>query len=85
MAKAKTAAERQAEKRKRDAERNKELGLERICVFSQFKGTRACLDQLKEDHGFDQDNEVITLLIHNAATCDLSQQQALLAVPQKTA
>lgn len=77
----KAAAKRQAEKRKREAAHNKKLGLEQVCVYSQFKGTRACLNQLKKDHGFTQDSEVITLLIHNAANSDLSQQAELLAIP----
>lgn len=83
---AKTAAERKADQRKRDDERNKEMGLEEICVFSQFKGTREHLDQIKQDHGFEQDNEVITFLIHNTANSDLSRQKEMLATPQhKTA
>lgn len=79
---AKTAAERQADKRKRDAEHRAAVGAE---LFSMdiFRGTRECLDQLKADHGFEDDGEIVTLLIHNLNNCDMSRQKELLSVPQK--
>lgn len=86
---AKTTAERKAEQRLRDDERNKALGLEKISVYSQFKGTRECLDFLKEAGGFEQDAEAITIMIHSNAEIlkrDMSRKDELLQIPtQKTA
>lgn len=62
---AKTAAERQADKRRRDARHLEEVGAEALNM-TIYKGTRAALDSLKLAGNFEQDEEVITLLLHNA-------------------
>lgn len=51
-----------------------------------YSGTRKELDELKQGHGFEDDGEIITLLIHNLSKCDMSLQEKLLAIPKpKTA
>tara|TARA_R110000823_G_scaffold240307_1_gene365330 strand:+ start:352 stop:600 length:249 start_codon:yes stop_codon:yes gene_type:complete len=62
---AKTAAERKAEQRKRNSEYLKEMGAESLSI-TMYNGTLAALDRLKLAGGFEQSEEVITLLIHNA-------------------
>jgi hypothetical protein len=79
---AKTAAQRKADQRKREAEHLEKMGAEQV-VYTMFRGTRERLDQIKKDHGFEEDAEVFTLLIHNLKDCDMSRQSELLKVPQK--
>ena len=77
---AKTAAERQADKRRRDAKHLEEVGAEALNM-TIYKGTRAALDSLKLAGNFEQDEEVITLLLHNAdklIKCDMSHLNNLL-------
>ena len=62
---AKTAAERKADQRLRDAKHLEEMGAE-VITATIYKGTRLALDSLKLAGGFEQDEEVITLLLHNA-------------------
>ena len=78
---AKTAAERKRKQREREAEYLEKMGTEQI-IYTMFRGTRERLDQLKKDHGFEEDAEVFTYLIHNTADRDMSQQSELLKVPQ---
>ena len=54
---AKTAAERQADKRRRDAKHLEEVGAEALNM-TIYKGTRAALDSLKLAGNFEQDEEV---------------------------
>lgn len=77
---AKSAAERKANERKRKAEHLKAVGAKPFNM-TMYSGTRECLDRLKEDHGFEEDGEIITRLIHNVSYRDKSQQAELLAVP----
>jgi hypothetical protein len=77
---AKTPAERQADKRKRDKAHLAEMEQELI-PLTVYKGTRASLDILKKLGDFEQDEEVITLLIRNADIIlkrDMSQLNSLL-------
>ena len=76
----KSAAERKADQRRREKEHRDAVGA-RLFQMDMFRGTRESLDLLKEIHGFEDDGEVVTLLIHNAAKCDKSQQKILLAIP----
>lgn len=78
---AKTVAERKADERKRKAERLAALGAQELKMVI-YSGTRECLDKLKQDHGFEQDEEIITLLIHNLSAGDKTLQSELLKTPQ---
>lgn len=77
---AKSVNERKADQRRREKEHREAVGA-RLFQMDMFRGTRESLDLLKEIHGFEDDGEVVTLLIHNIAKCDKSQQEKLLAVP----
>jgi len=81
---AKTVAERKDDERKRKAARLKELGAQELKMVI-YSGTRECLDQLKQAHGFDDDKagdeELITYLIHNISNCDTSQFKHLFEIP----
>lgn len=79
---AKTAAERKADQRKREAEYLEKMGAEVIELMT-FSGTRSELDQLKAAHEFEEDAEVITILIHNVAKLSIDQQRELLAIPTR--
>lgn len=77
----KTAAERQADKRKRDAERLAALG-HQVMPFEMYQGTAQALDRLCAAGGFEQRAEVITLLIHAAdqiAQRDMSRFNELMS------
>lgn len=62
---AKSAAERKADQRKREAERLERLG-HRVMQLEMFRGTSEALERLCKAGDFDQPAEVITLLIHAA-------------------
>lgn len=62
---AKSAAERKADQRKREAERLARLG-HRVIPLELYQGTADALDRLCQIGGFEQAAEVITLLIHSA-------------------
>lgn len=82
---AKSDAERKRKQREKEAEHREAVGAE-LFSMDMFRGTRECLDQLKADHCFEEDGEIVTLLIHNLANCDMSRQSALLQTPElKTA
>ncbi|WP_271270259.1 hypothetical protein [Aliamphritea hakodatensis] len=78
---AKSAAKRKAEQLQREKEHREAVGAQ-LFQMDMFRRTREHLDKLKSDHGFEEDGEVVTLLIHNIANCDMSRQKELLAVPQ---
>lgn len=62
---AKTAAERKAAQRQREAERRARLGC-RVMQLEMYQGTAEALDRICKAGGFEQPAEVITLLIHSA-------------------
>ena len=62
---AKSPAQRKKEQRERDAQRLVDLGAQALNM-TIYNGTRLALDSLKLAGGFEQDEEVITLLLHNA-------------------
>ncbi len=47
-----------------------------------FGGTRKELDQLKSEHDFEEDAEIITLMIHNLAKPSHVTQKELLSIPE---
>lgn len=83
---AKTDAQRKADQRKREAAHLAKMGAE-VLQLTLYKGTRAELDKLKSDHGFEDgpagDGELITYLIHNAVKRDMSQQADLVSIPKR--
>ena len=77
----KTAAERKADQRKREAERLAALG-HQVMPFEMYQGTAQALDRLCAAGGFEQRAEVITMLIHAAdriAQRDMSRFNELLS------
>lgn len=78
---AKTAAQRKKEQRQREAEHLARVGAKSFAMV-MYSGTRERLEKLKTDHGFEDDGEIVTLMIHNLSDCDMSRQTELLAVPQ---
>lgn len=62
---AKSAAERKADERKRNAERLERLG-HRVMQLEMYQGTAEALDRICQIGAFEQPAEVITLLIHSA-------------------
>ena len=77
---AKTAAERKADQRKREAEYLKKMGAEEKKITMNH-GTLAELAFLKEVGGFEESAEAITVMIHNVAGIlkrDMSQKESLL-------
>ena len=77
----KSAKERKAEQREREAERLAALG-HQVMPFEMYQGTAQTLDRLCAAGGFEQRAEVITLLIHAAdqiAQRDMSRFNELMS------
>lgn len=62
---AKTAAERKRDQREREAARLKELGATEI-KLTLYSGTSSALERIMASAGFEEAEEAITVLIHNA-------------------
>ncbi len=80
---AKTAAERKADQRVRDALRKIEMGAEDITI-TMYAGTLAELAFIKKAGGFEESEEAITVLIHNVADIikrDGHEKNKLLKLP----
>lgn len=78
---AKSAKERKADQREREAERLAALG-HQVMPFEMYQGTSQALDRLCAAGGFEQRAEVITLLIHAAdriAQRDMSRFNELMS------
>lgn len=77
----KSAKERKAEQREREAERLAALG-HQVMPFEMYQGTAQALDRLCAAGGFEQRAKVITLLIHAAdqiAQRDMSRFNELMS------
>lgn len=82
----KSAKERKAEQREREAERLAALG-HQVMQLEIYQGTALALDRLCAAGGFEQPAEVITFLIHHAdeiAKRDMSRFREMVAVPRST-
>lgn len=85
----KTAAERKADQRKREAERLAALG-HQVMPFEMYQRTAEALDRICAAGGFEQRAEVLTLLtllIHSAdqiAQRDMSRFNELITPPRST-
>jgi len=80
---AKTSAQRKREERERKAQHLINVGAKSYAI-QLYRATQEELEYLKQAGGFDQDEEVIALLIKNAAEIikrDMSQINVLLKVP----
>lgn len=78
---AKSAKERKADQREREAERLAALG-HQVMPFEMYQGTAQALDRLCAAGGFEQRAEVLTLLIHAAdqiAQRDMSRFNQLMS------
>jgi len=83
---AKTAAQRKADQRIRDALRQIEMGAEDVTI-TMYRSTQAELEFIKEAGGFEESEEAITVLIHNAAAIikrDSHEKNDLLKLPNST-
>lgn len=82
----KTAAERKADQRKREAERLAALG-HQVMPFEMYRRTAEALDRICAAGGFEQRAEVLTLLIHHAdqiAKRDMSRFAEMVTPPRST-
>ncbi len=80
---AKSAKERKQDQRKREAEHREKMGAE-ILALEMYAGTLAELAFIKEVGGFEESEEAITVLIHNAAAIikrDSHEKNKLLKLP----
>lgn len=80
----KTAAERKADQRKREAERLAALG-HQVMPFEMYQSTAEAPDRICAAGGFEQRAEVLTLLIHAAdriAERDMSRFNELVSIPR---
>lgn len=83
---AKSAKERKADQREREAERLAALG-QQVMPFEMYQRTAEALDRICAAGGFEQRAEVITFLIHHAdeiAKRDMSRFREMVAVPRST-
>lgn len=83
---AKSAKERKADQREREAERLAALG-HTVFRFAMLRSTSEALERLCSVGGFEQPAEVITFLIHHAdemAKRDMSRFREMVAVPRST-
>ncbi len=83
---AKSAKERKAEQRDREAERLAALG-HQVMQFEMYQRTAEALDRICAAGGFEQRGEVLTLLIHSAdqlAKRDMSRFNELITPPRST-
>jgi hypothetical protein len=83
---AKSAKERKAEQREREAERLAALG-HTVFRFEMLGSTSDALQRLCSAGGFEQPAEVLTFLIHHAdeiAKRDMSRFREMVAVPRAT-
>lgn len=79
---AKTAAQRKADQRRREAEHLKAVGASNLSM-TVFRGTSEDIQFLTKIGGFEQVAEMLTVLIHNARIeieRDTSQKDVLLNV-----
>ena len=80
---AKTVAQRKADQRKREEDRLNEMGAV-VETLTMYRGTQECLEFIKQVGGFEESEEAITVLIHNAAAIikrDSHEKNKLLKLP----
>lgn len=83
---AKSAKERKADQREREAERLAALG-HHVMQFEMYQRTAEALDRICAAGGFEQRGEVLTLLIHHAdqiAQRDMSRFAEMVRPPRST-
>ncbi|WP_144958403.1 hypothetical protein [Pseudomonas oryzihabitans] len=83
---AKSAKERKADQREREAERLAALG-HQVMQFEMYQRTAEALDRICAAGGFEQRAEVLTLLIHHAdqiAQRDMSRFAEMVTPPRST-
>lgn len=82
--KAKTPAERKREQRARDKlkeEQRRKMLLAYQLKLDVYKGTAACIDQIKAATGIEEPEDIISRLIHNAARLEPAQLEELIGSP----
>ncbi len=77
-----TSAERMQKLRKKEKAHLASVGAKPLNM-TVYRSTREELDKLKSDHDFEEDAEIITLMIHNLAKSSHVTQKELLSIPER--